>query len=450
MAEIIESIQSKPNWSSKKHNTQIVSKWYEELKEQGLNESVLRLVIDLLKQSADSNSYGDFSEYNWGIELGIKPTELSIVNECQCKCKVCNEHVQKSDSDSDGAECECLESKIKDKKKLFIKKFISHNSQMIDSQTKKSFKKCVTELEKNILVDYHPGTSNQVINLIHPSMYSYIKGVTKTKMPMNDKILFQWLPAEFTVKADGAVSIDSYINNLDHEENPKLYEVIGKIFGEFVPKFEKVMRSLHNNGRIVYCKELSECQVIVKLAYTVLTPESPKFPSGSWHLEGLAHEHIIATGIYYYEQKNITANYLRFRSTITDSSDVNYPQNNSEYVKTHYGYDVTDSEEIPCFVNLGRAQTKENTCLVFPNFFQHQVSEFELVDATKPGYRKILVFFLIDPSVTILSTANVKEQQDSISLADAKLFREILMFQRKYEIKDQNLFFERHWSLCEH
>lgn len=50
-------------------------------------------------------------------------------------------------------------------------------------------------------------------------------------------------------------------------------------------------------------------------------------------------------------------------------------------------------------------------CLVFPNIYQHQVQPFELVDKSKPGYRKILVFFLVDPAVEILSTALVPPQQ---------------------------------------
>ncbi len=37
-----------------------------------------------------------------------------------------------------------------------------------------------------------------------------------------------------------------------------------------------------------------------------------------------------------------------------------------------------------------------------------------------------------------------------MTLEDAKLYRELLMFQRKYEIDEQTQFFERGWSLCEH
>ncbi len=42
---------------------------------------------------------------------------------------------------------------------------------------------------------------------------------------------------------------------------------------------------------------------------------------------------------------------------------------------------------------------------------QHQVSEFSLVDSTKPGYRRFLALWLIDPHRRIISTANVPPQQ---------------------------------------
>ena len=42
------------------------------------------------------------------------------------------------------------------------------------------------------------------------------------------------------------------------------------------------------------------CSVIVKLANIVLTPEKPRYEGGSWHVEGMMNERIVASGIYYY------------------------------------------------------------------------------------------------------------------------------------------------------
>lgn len=463
MTEIIKIITSKPDWSTKINDAKIVNKWCTELKSQGLNETVFQLIIEMLKQSNKQYDYDDDDSYNWIVELGVKPNEFSIVDKCKCECKVCAGTKfgfgSGSETESEtisASECECAKcanSIIKEKKKKFLRTFISNGSSLVDLRTNTLLQKQLAKLEKSIPVDYHPGTNNQVINLVHPSMYCYVKYVTETKFKQPDNILFQWLPADIHIDRTTTrikVTFDSYINNLSQKDNPELYDTIGNIFGMFVPKFDKVLQALFDNHRIKKFVPLSKCQVIVKLANTVLTPESTKFPAGTWHLEGLADEKIIATGIYYYEQTNITPNYLQFRSTITTGTDVDYTQDNTKYVETHYGYTIDSHRDVPCFVNLGRVETKCGTCLVFPNFMQHRVSEFELCDRTKPGTRKILVFFLIDPSERIASTVDVAEQQKLISVSDAELYRSLLMFQRKYEMTNQNNFFERHWSLCEH
>ena len=60
---------------------------------------------------------------------------------------------------------------------------------------------------------------------------------------------------------------------------------------------------------------------------------------------------------------------------------------------------------------VGSVETLEGRLLTFPNILQHQVQPFSLVDRTKPGHRKILALFLVDPHTPILSTANVPCQQ---------------------------------------
>ena len=55
--------------------------------------------------------------------------------------------------------------------------------------------------------------------------------------------------------------------------------------------------------------------------------------------------------------------------------------------------------------------TKQDRCVAFPNIYQHLVSPFRLVDPTKPGHRKILVFFLVDPNITIPSASTIGPQQ---------------------------------------
>jgi hypothetical protein len=107
---------------------------------------------------------------------------------------------------------------------------------------------------------------------------------------------------------------------------------------------------------------------------------------------------------------------------------------------------------------------------------------FELLDKTKPGHRKILALFLVDPHIRIISSANVpcqqrewwaqevldrgpfktlpNELQDEvvrnvaefpIGMEEAKELREELMEERKALVKMHNTeFTSESFSLCEH
>lgn len=73
--------------------------------------------------------------------------------------------------------------------------------------------------------------------------------------------------------------------------------------------------------------------------------------------------------------------------------------------------------EGPLIQNYNAVRTSEHRAIVFPNVYQHRVSPFSLVDRSKPGYRKILCFFLVDPLKTdagfVVSTSRVPPQQFS-------------------------------------
>ncbi|CAF1051946.1 unnamed protein product [Adineta steineri] len=341
---------------------------------------------------------------------------------------------------------------------------------------------------------------------------------------------YQWIPTEFNVSKDGRVKIESYINNLHPIQHKQLYQVIENICQHFIPLFSKVLTDLidnqnkpnriivdpykwyenessssssnedheddndddnHHHHRTIIQPDVGEfhmpsltnsnidlrgrkLQIIVKLANIILTPTNPAYPGGVWHIEGMENEHIIATGIYYYFNSNITQSNLQFRTAICEP---NYEQDDRYGVDTIYGL----QDELPLNQLLGEVITQENRCLVFPNLYQHRVAPFQLKDPTQPGQRKILVFFLVDPTIRILSTAHIPPQQSHwycdiirsipvfnelpslvvdkimsyidfpMTMDQAKQHREELMNERKYFISQNNeLLFERPFSLCEH
>jgi hypothetical protein len=151
-------------------------------------------------------------------------------------------------------------------------------------------------------------------------------------------------------------------------------------------------------------------QVIVKLASIELTPEKPAYQGGSWHLEGMVNEHIVATAIYYYDVENVTESQLSFRHEAElDELELVYEQDDHDPLCTIFG--TASMRDEPGVQNLGSVKTSLGRLLVFPNTLQHSVGQFSLADKTKPGHRRFIVLWLVDPHYRICSTRNVPPQQ---------------------------------------
>ncbi|KAF2687654.1 hypothetical protein K458DRAFT_331850 [Lentithecium fluviatile CBS 122367] len=148
-------------------------------------------------------------------------------------------------------------------------------------------------------------------------------------------------------------------------------------------------------------------QVIFKLANIHLTPEQEKYEGGTWHVEGALNEHICATALYYYDSENVTDSRLAFRQSY-DTDAVSWKAAQNEFASTLAYYGIEEGGD--SILELGSVLTRQGRLLAFPNILQHQVQPFELADKTRPGHRKILAMFLVDPHIQVLSTANVPPQ----------------------------------------
>ncbi|KAJ3051497.1 hypothetical protein HK097_007472 [Rhizophlyctis rosea] len=166
-------------------------------------------------------------------------------------------------------------------------------------------------------------------------------------------------------------------------------------------------------------------RVITKIASIQLTPSSPSYPGGTWHIEGMQNEHIIATGIHYLSISNITPSFLSFRQAL--NADEGY------FIGDQYEHDTIgpkfygrEGEGVANQV-VGRVEAKQGRMVVFPNWYQHRVEPFELVDKTKLGWRTIMCFFLVHPCRVeeVVSTSRVPPQQ-----------REWLVAERERVVKD--------------
>jgi hypothetical protein len=461
--QLSAAIREKPDWETKVHDDKIVSKWEKEAlantNDNVMTPEAFQYVIDLCRYLAQLKKDGD-------------PIEQSVYS-----------HIYQSDS--------IIPQDLRDK-------FASQMNAFENS--------ILSEEEK----DYHPGTNKQVLDLVHPSLYCLVKGVTKSATDSASLFLvppfkfdqrcgkgnviedfdgegsYQWIPTDVDVRVTTAadsengtpnvnVKFQSYINNLhpdDHKDG--LYKTLEEILSCVVPMFDRVLQGIQvrnsdteNNSAINvnvnvntplelkiiepnYQIEYPECyalddeeidrfyetrvpaspvvlpfvappapplstmavlsdectlQVIIKMASIELSPaSSPTYNGGTWHIEGMDNEQIVATGIYYYDCVNITPSKLSFRAAVEEPV---YEQDDRRGVKEIYGLE----HDQPLNQMLGSFSVEKHRCLVFPNLYQHRVDPFELLDPTQPGRRKILVFFLVDPSRRIPSTSDIPPQQ---------------------------------------
>ncbi|KAF9643994.1 hypothetical protein BDM02DRAFT_3122643, partial [Thelephora ganbajun] len=108
--------------------------------------------------------------------------------------------------------------------------------------------------------DWHPRSANQVLDLVHPSLYPIVYERTLVKYPQTGKCealrpsrggkyyvsrKFQWLPSDFTVAEDGTVTLASpYINNVHPRKHAALKSIIPQLLGRAVPLWEHVLSDL--------------------------------------------------------------------------------------------------------------------------------------------------------------------------------------------------------------
>mmetsp|Transcript_5051 Transcript_5051/g.9020 ORF Transcript_5051/g.9020 Transcript_5051/m.9020 type:complete len:599 (-) Transcript_5051:191-1987(-) len=335
--------------------------------------------------------------------------------------------------------------------------------------------------------DYHPGSNGMVRDLVHPALYAYRHGETKVlpgvdasrlfrpkfkSMNPNvegenpgefDRFLrpyepsdFQWLPSNVSISHDNTVTFTSEINGLRPQEDYKdLYDSLASLLASFMPKLEAVFHYVqtvqfpasddsyeeleidtHNMKR----RKLSNLQVIPKIVDYELAPGETY--EGVWHIEGMAHEHIVATCLYILERDScIEGGEIQFKRAWTTNEADSFMEEVGQCSD-----DLTKDRIENGLMPLGSVGTPQGRMVVFPNTHVHKVQAMTNTGST-PCRRRIVVFFVVDPDVKVISTAEVPDQSKSITLETAKEWRLNLMNERKYYKQDWNL---REISLCEH
>ncbi|KAJ9435466.1 hypothetical protein DIPPA_04109 [Diplonema papillatum] len=539
-APLINSITAKKGWPEKIKDAVILAKWRSEYraaiaavaipKHEGkldpeAADRIFAQTIDcLLRQTSFKISLefcDDAKFVDWPVKLEL-PTN-DIFPDCQCDCTMCNdgrfvtfhddwyednnypgprERTEKAARQARlfcKLRCKCYLPKTKRLKRfrMLRQNALKAKTALVDEAD--VFPPGVADQMRNAVAglisgappaerDWHPGSNQQVLDLVHPSLYCALPSGGKAKSGTYPTG-FHWVPTTFEVTSE-AVSAPKDgqpsrkygkpvplgpVNNL---ADPTAVDAVCSELQHMLPYFNELVRksvlpytndeeaagvAKKNPNSVLFGKEdaagpnlpkqlKQQFQVIVKVASIELTPEKPAFKGGHWHLEGVPAERIVATGIHYLGTENVTDSALNFRMAYEAPG---YPQCGYEFCKYHYNMPQVQSDDMDsCFggeVDLGALPTKGKTCLFFPNNLQHRVDPFGLVDGAKPGFRRFLVIWLVDPLHDFTQdTTDVDLKQGKITLAEAKAYRELLMHERKYMVRDNNIVFERHFSLCEH
>ncbi|GHF51716.1 DUF4246 domain-containing protein [Streptomyces griseosporeus] len=473
MMECSSHIRAKPGWFEKMNDADIVDRWTREAIDQGLTEAQIRYVL------AELAHYAALRDGRTGIEVSAV------------------DGVWQSDALVDDK----LGSRLREAVRVL-------------EEVPEAEKDWHPGSDGQVLDLVHPSLFCLVREVSGAPERAWRNPTDRySKHEFSER--FQWLPTDVDVSDDGEVTFRSYVNNVHPEQHHELASVLPDLFARFLPLWENVLTDLRHPrplrieadpygwyesepeypDRSSYSDDEAHAeavrvweeaqddwwenrrpvvpdapeftapevpgesarvglrgrrlQVIVKLASIHLTPDKPEYPGGSWHVEGMLNERIVSTGIHYFDSENITESRLSFRAALDDP---HYEQNDDNGMREVYGLENEDALNQV----LGSASTPEGRCLAFPNILQHRVGSFRLADPTRPGHRKILAFFLVDPSEQIVSTSDVPPQQpwsdtSTMTLEQAKAYREELMRERKFFVDEHNeQLYEREFSLCEH
>ncbi|KAL3937607.1 MAG: hypothetical protein SGBAC_007316 [Bacillariaceae sp.] len=353
----------------------------------------------------------------------------------------------------------------------------------------------IDDVNAKQIVDYHPHSNGIVRDIVHPALYSYVKGVspqTKSEgeiaalsqdrnVPVEDRVeledrdywgrtyeasaKYQWLPTYFSIGDDGSCAINDYINNLvPRSENEALYGSLAQLFSQALPLIESVygycrvikeeqyirmdddsemsydsveMESMDEKAVSLRGKEV---QVVTKIVDYELGPGETY--EGVWHVEGMSHEEIVATAIYFIDRDDdIVGGDILFKRA--------FHKQEAMYIFSHVAQDRPQAmEEIidDGLMPLGTVETRQGRLVVFPNSHVHKVSKIENISIEEGGEkqkRRIVVFFLINPERRIVSTREVPVQQEhaggTMKRKDALEHRLALMKERKYTKQDWNM-----------
>ncbi|KAJ6093378.1 Protein of unknown function DUF4246 [Penicillium sp. IBT 16267x] len=198
------------------------------------------------------------------------------------------------------------------------------------------------------------------------------------------------------------------------------YRAVQPDVGQFVPwavpqyMMSELPEDLPSPVRIERSVNLNEhykdrgLQVITRIMSVDMAPGSPPYET-EWHVEGQMNEHICAAAFIFLEYENMEEASMEFRNVVdTDMlNDVEHEPGDFIWLKQVFGLENGE----PAVQCQGSIRCPAGRVIIFPSTVQHKMTKFELKDKSKPGTNRCLLFYLVDPNIRIISTANIPPQR---------------------------------------
>ncbi|WP_199545801.1 DUF4246 domain-containing protein [Streptomyces sp. N35] len=473
MMQCSAQLRAKPGWFDKMNDPGIVAKWTREAVAQGLTEAQVRYVLDELAY------YAGLRDQRTGVEVsavdGVWQSDTLVDDALGSRLREAVRVLEEVPEDEldwhPGSEGQVLDL-VHPSLFCLVREASGAPERAWRNPTDRYSKHEFSERFQWLPTDVEVGDDGKAaflsyVNNVHPERHrelaAALPDLFARMLPLFENVLTDaCYPLPLRIEADPYAWYDSepeypdkdaYGDDAAYQEAVRAYEAAQDDWWEnrrpVVPDAPEFTPPTLPDDFVPVGLRGRRLQVIVKLATIHLTPDKPAYNGGSWHVEGMLNERIVSTGIYYWDSENITESRLSFRTAVDDPD---YEQNDDNGIREVYGLENEDALNQV----LGSAATPAGRCLAFPNILQHRVGSFRLADPTRPGHRKILAFFLVDPSETIVSTADVPPQQpwsdtSTMTVEQAKSYREQLMRERKFFVDEHNeQVYEREFSLCEH
>lgn len=110
-----------------------------------------------------------------------------------------------------------------------------------------------------------------------------------------------------------------------------------------------------------------------------------------------------------YESENMETPLMEFRNIVETMTLGEVEHEPHDYIWLKQVFGLANGE--PAIQRSGSIKCNVGRTVIFPSTVQHRLTHFELKDKSKPGFTRALVFFLVDPNIRIISTANIPPQR---------------------------------------